>query len=64
MNMGWSQIANWVKIEHGQRYCSNAKLRYNFLDVSAPLESTDNLEEWYSGMDRFGEFVMLVMSLG
>jgi hypothetical protein len=52
-----------VKLNHDQIYRGDGMSLYKPLDPRAPSTSTNNWEEWCSGMDGFGGLIMLAASL-
>jgi hypothetical protein len=52
-----------VKLDEGQRSCSNEVMLYKSLDARNASMNNSNWEEWCSGMDGFGGLVMLTASL-
>jgi len=62
-DFGLTANGELVKMDDGQLYCSDGVLLYKPLDARTPSESSDNWEEWCSGMDGFGGLVMLAASL-
>ncbi len=62
-DLGLAASGELVKMEEGQLYCSDGVLLYKSLDARTPSGSSENWEEWCSGMDGFGGLVMLAASL-
>jgi hypothetical protein len=62
-DFGLAANGELVKLDEGQLYCSDGVLLYKPLDARTPSGSSENWEEWCSGMDGFGGLVMLAASL-
>lgn len=60
-NFGLATSGELVTLDEGQIYCSDGALSNEF--SGAPLRSTENWEEWCSGMDGLGGLIMLTASL-
>lgn len=52
-----------VHLDEGQLYCSQGALRYRIPRGSSPTPKSTDWEHWCSGMDGFGNLIMLAASL-
>ncbi|THW92615.1 hypothetical protein D6D15_03002 [Aureobasidium pullulans] len=52
-----------VHLDEGQLYCSQGALRYRIPRGSSPTPEMTDWEHWCSGMDGFGNLIMLAASL-
>jgi hypothetical protein len=60
---GLAENGELVKLGRGQLYCSDGMLLHKSMDTRTTSRSIAGWEEWCSGMDGFGGFVMLAASL-
>lgn len=60
---GLASNGELVKMAEGLQYCSNEMALQNLFSHRTPLMSSENWEEWCSGMDGLGGLVMLAASL-
>ena len=60
---GLASNGELVKMAEGLQYCSNVTVLLNLFSLRTPLMSSENWEEWCSGMDGLGGLVMLAASL-
>jgi hypothetical protein len=60
---GLASNGELVKMAEGLQYSSNVMMLRNLFSHRTPLMSSNNWEEWCSGMDGLGGLVMLAASL-
>lgn len=61
VDFGLATNGELVKLDEGRLYYSDEMLTYEL--SGTPLRSTENWEEWCSGMDGLGGLIMLTASL-
>lgn len=62
-DFGLTANGELVKLDESQLSCSGVVPLHESLDARTASRSTQNWEEWCSGMDGFGGLVMLAASL-
>jgi hypothetical protein len=62
-SFGLASNGDLVELDEGQLFCNRPPLPQNHLDARTAPRSSENWEEWCSGMDGLGGLIMLAAAL-